>query len=255
MLSGCDPTVDIALVLDSSASVTEANFQLMLDFAKQIIYHADVDSGHQRLAAVTFNSDVKVSFHLKDHASRAAAYWAMDRVRYRSGGSSSSNTARALQTLRQDVFNAANGDRPEASNVAVVLIANRGRSSSVHRGGRTVTEEAELLRAAGTHVYVIGIGVRVRDRDRSQLAALATSPAERNVFSPRTFADLSRSLREKLSFCNEQRTVTGIRFTAVVECQSSSTAWAPRRPGYGLFLLEKLTPQPLPLTCQRLCNL
>ena len=198
MLSGCDPTVDIAIVLDSSTSVTEANFRLMLDFAKQIIFHADVDTGHQRLAALTFSSDVQVQFYLKDHPSRVSAYWAMDRVRYRFG---STNTADALQTLRHDVFNPANGDRPDASNIAIVITDGE---SNVHKD-RTV-KEAELLRSAGTRIYVIGIGVM----DRSELAAVATSPAGQHVFSLLTFSDLSRSLREKLSFCNEMRTLTGI---------------------------------------------
>lgn len=196
MLSGCDPTVDIAIVLDSSSSVTEPNFQLMLDFAKRIIYHARVDTGHQRLAALSFSSDVHVNFYLKDHSSRAAAYWAMDRIRYRLG---SSNLGDALRTLRNEVFTPANGDRPDASNIAVVITDG---DSSVHQ--HRTAMEARLLRSAGTRIYVIGVDVA----DRRELTAVASSPADEHVFSLPTFSGLSRSLREKLSFCNEKLAAT-----------------------------------------------
>ena len=169
----------------------------MLDFAKLLIFHSDMDSGHQRVAAVTFSSDVKVGFHLKDHNSRAGAYWAMDGLQYHPG---STNMMNMLRTLREDVFSSANGDHPEASNVAVILT---DAEFNVRRD--KLVREAMLLRSAGTHVYVISIGVA----DSSALASIATPPAEQNIFSLDRFSDLTGTLREQLKLCNTKTAHTG----------------------------------------------
>ncbi|KAK7502425.1 hypothetical protein BaRGS_00006378, partial [Batillaria attramentaria] len=198
----CDPKVDLAFVLDSSTSVTKPNFHLMLEFVKQIVFFADIDTGNVRVAAVVYSSDVYVSFYLKDYSTRQQAFWAVDRIPYRYG---STNTADALQTLRHDVFSPANGDRPDASNIAIIItdgVSNIQPERTAY--------EARLLRAHGTHVYVIGIGVL----EKKELDSIATPPAADNVFSIQTFFGLTESLREKLKLCRQQAGVTGIRGVA-----------------------------------------
>lgn len=197
LISECDPKVDLAFVLDSSTSVTKPNFRLMLDFVKQIVYFADLDSGNVRVATVVYSSDVQVSFFLKDYTSRQQAFWAVDRIPYRHG---STNTADALQTLRHDVFSPANGDRPDVGNIAIIISDG---VSNVHP--ERTAHEAQLLRAHGTHVYVIGIGVL----DRQELDSIATPPAAENVFKIQTFFGLTESLREKLLLCRLPTPVAG----------------------------------------------
>jgi hypothetical protein len=187
----CDPTVDVALVLDSSTSVSDADFRLMEDFAKQLVFHSSMDEGHQRFAALTVSSRVEVLFHLNHHRSRVSAFWALDGLQHDYGSMSMAN---ALWTLRNGVFSPINGDRPEASNIAVIIT---NRDSSLHHQ-RTLTE-ARLLHEAGVLVYVVGIGLR----DSTEVQAIASSPVRRNAFLLNYYSELSTAwLRERLAFCN-----------------------------------------------------
>lgn len=213
VLSGCNPTVDIAIVLDTSNSVTQRNFRTMLEFTRWIIFHSDMDSGKQRISVVTSGSDVRVAFNLKEHSSRTTAYWAIDKVRYRAGNT---GMAEALRTLHRDVFSFTHGDRPEASNIAIII--TDGEPTMFTR--RTLAA-ARRLRYAGTHIYVIGVGVS----NKRQLAAMATSPAAQNVISLTNFSQLSEPLRKKLTFCNKNA-VTGSR-SCITPPKLSIITWVP----------------------------
>ena len=61
---------------------------------------------------------LQVEFFLNDLDSRLLVQEAIDGVRYYRG---STNTALALQMVREQVFNEQNGDRPRVRNIAVVL--------------------------------------------------------------------------------------------------------------------------------------
>ncbi|XP_076459447.1 matrilin-3-like [Babylonia areolata] len=170
----------------------------MQNFARQIIFHSDMDSGHQRMALLSFSYDVQVGFHLKDYGSRTEAYWAVDRLRYRAG---STNMVGLIKTLRKEVFSSVKGDRPEASNVVVLITDGEFR---VRKHG--ITRQAELLRTKGTQIYIISIGVA----DTTALLTIASPPAHQNVFNLTSYSQLNEDLREQLNFCNQNTIRKGI---------------------------------------------
>lgn len=185
IFSGCEPQ-DIVFILDSSTSVNEINFGKMLQFTKDFIGGADVNSGNVRVGLLLYGTTVHVEFHLGDFSTKGALFSAINSVKYKYG---STNTAEALRILRTEMFLEKNGDRPSVRNIAVVVTDG---VSNV-RARRTIPE-ANLAKADGIHIYTVGIGLA----DLWELDGMATPPAEENRFSVRDFDGLS-TLQEELS--------------------------------------------------------
>ncbi len=66
-ISVCDRSVDLALLVDGSAVVTQSdsgNYRLILNFLQDIVAKFDLGSGHTRVAAVVFGDVGQVVFYL-----------------------------------------------------------------------------------------------------------------------------------------------------------------------------------------------
>lgn len=191
MFPECNPRLDLAFVLDVSSWVTAEDHASLKEFVKQFILYADMDSGNIRVALVQLGSTASVAFHLGDHLKRQGAFWAVNAAPYDAGTASLNS---ALRILGSEVFRVAMGDRPEASNVAVIITDG---VSSAGLTAAAVRQEVALLRSRDVDVYVIGVGAAAPSR----LASVTSQLAATRVFHVQQFSDLSQSLREKLSFC------------------------------------------------------
>lgn len=63
--SECDVEIDMVLILDASTSVTETNFKKMLQFCKDFLRTADIDSGNVRVGVLIYSSEVCIAFCCK----------------------------------------------------------------------------------------------------------------------------------------------------------------------------------------------
>ncbi|KAH3749755.1 hypothetical protein DPMN_184266, partial [Dreissena polymorpha] len=169
---------DLVFILDASTSVTDANFQKMRDFLKEFLSNADIDSGSIRVGINLYSTDVDVQFHLNRYTTSRDVMAAVDRIPYIYG---STNTADALKSMSEVMFTPANGDRPDAPNVCILLTDGVSNINS-----RRTIPEAEAARAKGIHLYVIGIALQ----DTREVDAIATPPAADNSFHVETFDQL-----------------------------------------------------------------
>ena len=188
---GCDEAeIDLVFVMDSSTSVTEANFVLMKDFVKDFLTIADIDNGNVRVGIVLYSTNVHVEFNLNTYRTKNDVFDAIDSIPYRYG---STNTADALKTMRTEMYSRQNGDRPTVPNICIVI--TDGVSNINYR--RTIPE-AEQARNDGIHIYVIGIGLT----DTTEIDGIASRPIEENRFAIQEFSEL-RSLRDQVfaAFC------------------------------------------------------
>ena len=176
--------------MDSSTSVTEANFVLMKDFVKDFLTIADIDNGNVRVGIVLYSTNVHVEFNLNTYRTKNDVFDAIDSIPYRYG---STNTADALKTMRTEMYSRQNGDRPTVPNICIVI--TDGVSNINYR--RTIPE-AEQARNDGIHIYVIGIGLT----DTTEIDGIASRPIEENRFAIQEFSEL-RSLRDQVfaAFC------------------------------------------------------
>jgi len=176
--------VDLVIVLDSSTSVGQGNYDKMLQFCKDFLSNADIDSGSVRVGIVIYSTGVKKQFDLNSHKSKAAVFQAIDEIPYVYG---STNTADGIATMIK-MFSTANGDRPEVPNIGVVITDGVSNVNS-----RRTIPEAVNARDAGIHVYAIGIGLT----DTREVNAIANDPPEDNSFNVQSFDELE-GLDEKI---------------------------------------------------------
>ena len=184
VVSACDANADIVFVLDSSSSVGPPDFQKTLDFLVGMLRDANINGGNIRVGAISFSTDVHIHFYLNDHRKKKDVFKSIRAIPYILG---STNTADALQTLRTEMFNPANGDRPGVPNVAVIITDGVSNLNSE----RTI-QEAMLTHSVGIHVFVIGIGLT---GDTVELQALSTVPVEDNRFLLESFDELDEIKR------------------------------------------------------------
>ena len=169
---------DLVFVLDASTSVTEPNFLLMKDFVKDFLVEADIDGGNVRVGLITYSTEDHVMFQMNSYQTKDDVYNAIDDIPYNYG---STNTADALQTMREEMFTRANGDRPNVDNIAIVLTDGVSNINS-----RRTIPEAEQTRAANIHIYAIGIGLT----DTKELDGIASKPVDENRFAVQEFSEL-----------------------------------------------------------------
>ena len=173
-----DTSVDLVFVLDSSSGITEPNFNVMKDFMKDFLSNANIDDGNVRVGVISYSTKDNLQFYLNEHQDKRALFRAIDRMPYRPGRI---NMADAFKTMRNRMYTTANGDRPRAPNVAVVVA---GGVSNVN--SRRTIPEAEQARADGIHMYAIGVGMP----DTTELKGVVSKPVDQHLFTARDFSNL-----------------------------------------------------------------
>jgi len=112
----CRVSVDFVLVLDVSGSTIETHL-LSRNFAANVIYGLNVESGAARVGVVAYSSTVVGQTYLGDHVGDREAV--VNALRLYSPGRGATNTAAALDAVRTQQ-----------------LIAGRGARTAVHKVSR-----------------------------------------------------------------------------------------------------------------------
>lgn len=150
--SGCpEARLDIVFVLDASSSVGTTNFDEMKDFVKDFLLDADIDKDKARVGVIIYSTSEHVMFQMNHYHTKADVFKAVDNIKYITGVT---NTAGALKTMRENMFSAANGDRPGVKNIAIVVtdgMSNVNPSKTV--------PEANDARANNIEIFAIGVGL------------------------------------------------------------------------------------------------
>lgn len=151
----------------------------MLQFTKDLLQNSDIDSGSVRVGVLSYSTKVSIHFQLKDYSTKAEVFDAINSIPYMFG---STNTAKAITTMRREMFTRGNGDRSDVKNVAIIITDGVSNINS-----RNTVPEAERARDEdGIHIYAIGIGLS----DVRELNSMASVPAEDNSFSVQSFDEL-----------------------------------------------------------------
>ena len=170
--------------MDASTSVGQDNFEKMLQFVKDFLGNADIDSGNVQAGVLTYSTSFKIEFQIGQHTTTAELQKAIDKIPYTYG---STNTADALLTMATKMFTTS-ADRPDAPNIAIVVTDGISNINS-----RRTIKEAINARAKNIHIYSIGIGLT----DTKEVFAIATPPPEENSFNVQSFDEL-RGLDQKI---------------------------------------------------------
>ena len=82
------------------------------------IFQVFIVSGRVHVGLVTYSDDTKVRFSLTQYSTKQDVLHAVERLPYTRGRT---NTASALQTVRENLMSAAAGDREDVPDVVVVF--------------------------------------------------------------------------------------------------------------------------------------
>ncbi|XP_013408326.2 collagen alpha-1(XII) chain, partial [Lingula anatina] len=174
----CKGQADITLILDGSGSVSTPDFAKQLQFIKSLVRKFNVGPNAVKVGVLQYSNYAVQEFNLNTHSTEAAILAAVDKIKQKRGGT---NTALALSTARTSSFTTAKGDRPNVSNIVIVM--TDGRSNNM---AATVREAIMLRKIA--FVYAIGVGSNV---NTAELKAMATDPDSKYVFTVTDFSALS----------------------------------------------------------------
>ena len=104
----CHRKIDLAVVLDSSASVTEAKFAKVKKFAADLVKHFEISKDRTSVAALAFSQYIHTGRKFSDDPSQKSVLKAIDGLTYEG---SFTRLDFALQELQDLTFNKAQGAR------------------------------------------------------------------------------------------------------------------------------------------------
>ena len=161
-----------------------------MNFTKDLIHNADIDSGNVRVGLVIYSTRVHIQFHLGSHNTKSAILDAIEKVPYITGNT---NTADGLATIGTSMFVDKNGDRPDVENIAILVTDGQSNINS-----RRTMPEAVKLRDSGIKIFSVGIGLT----QTQEIRQISSLPHAKYMFTAEDFNRLE-DIKEHLfkSFC------------------------------------------------------
>ncbi len=209
-IAGC-ALLDICFIVDSSGSIRDNNkpgqtdnWQLILNFVNSVIDRIEVGSRQSRVGLVKFSTDAIRMFRLDEYDNRLDLQRVVRRQQYIGGRT---NTADGLRITRELCFGSANGDRPEAPNVAILVTDGVPTEPTPDNYARQrAEEEGNRLKNSGVKVYTIGVTNAI---DEALLKQLSSPPqkADENYFTSTDFESLGDILNSLVSSACAQSTI------------------------------------------------
>ncbi|CAD5119952.1 DgyrCDS8533 [Dimorphilus gyrociliatus] len=171
--------VDYAIAIDSSGSIRESRFILVLEEVKKIIDKMQISNEKAKISLVKFSDDAEIIFPLNRYNKKEDILQAVENVRYTHG---KTNIAAVLRLVRETVFNSNNGDRADAPNI-LLLISD---------GSPTVEESATIPEAIETRQNGITIQmVTIEKKIDLMTKAIASKPYNSNIFFVKRYSQLA----------------------------------------------------------------
>uniref|UniRef100_A0A8C4IHE1 Collagen alpha-1(XII) chain n=1 Tax=Dicentrarchus labrax TaxID=13489 RepID=A0A8C4IHE1_DICLA len=176
-----DVQADVVLLVDGSYSIGLANFAKVRAFLEVLVNSFDIGPDKVQISLVQYSRDPHTEFYLNTHHDLNAVVKAVRTFPYRGG---STNTGRAMTYVREKIFQAARGARPNVPRINILI--TDGKSSDAFQ------DPATKLRNSDVEIFAVG----VKDAVRSELEAIANTPAETHVYTVEDFDAFERISKE-----------------------------------------------------------
>ena len=166
----CGLNADIVFLLDTSGSIRDKNinnitdnFQLLKDFVINMLDRIDVGPDTNRVASIEFSNFANIDFYLDAFQTRADIQQKINTTNYQGG---ETNTAAALRRMREEVFVAGRGDRPEVANVGIMITdgeSNKNETDTI--------PQAALVHEASITMFVVGVTNAINEVELREIAS------------------------------------------------------------------------------------
>ena len=158
---------------------------------QKVTYGLNMNGG-SRVAALTYSDSPNIRFYLSEFQLKYAALNALS-FYYTAG---TTNTASAIDAMRNTIFTSGRGDRSNFPNIGVIITDGRSNDRAA------TLQAAGNARKQGMTLLTVGIG---NNLDHSELEAVASYPSSRNYFKASNFDGLDNLVSRVISsLCNSK---------------------------------------------------
>jgi len=141
---------DIIFVVDSSGSIGVQNWHHVLDFINEIIDKMGVGQYTTHVGVVTYGNRAHIIFNLNNYTDPNQMKTAVSAAKFLD---ENTNTSGGIATALKEMFTAANGDRPNAPNMMIIITDG----VSTYDNASTIPN-ANAAKGQGITVISIGVG-------------------------------------------------------------------------------------------------
>ncbi|KAJ6668444.1 hypothetical protein lerEdw1_011926 [Lerista edwardsae] len=214
----CNKPLDVIFLLDASSNVRESQFEEMKNFVKTFIEHTDIGRNKTQVAVLQYGRANTLEFSWNMPQTKGTLLPIVSSIPLR--GQGPSKLGEAIDFTVQHAASEANGGRPFASKIAVIIIAATSQDS--------VDTAAYSARVNRVSLLPIGVGDRINE---AQLRSIAGPSATDQIVTLQRYDELSTMVLEGDEFfkklCRE----------SVVECRDEQGNR--REPGDKWILLDQ----------------
>ncbi|XP_053542639.1 integrin alpha-2 isoform X2 [Ictalurus punctatus] len=208
-LQTCGGPMDIAIVLDGSNSIYP--WPPVVEFLKKLLGHLDIGPQQSQVSIIQYGVDPKMEFKLNAYKTRASIVQAASAIPQRGG--IETNTFRAIEYARVNAFLPANGGRPGASKVMVVVTDGESHDNSRRNTVIPACEKDGITRFG---IAVLGYYIRNNIDSKKlveEIKSIASNPADKyyfNVSAEEALLEIAGTLGDRIF--NIEGTGTGGEF-------------------------------------------
>ncbi|XP_048464938.1 collagen alpha-3(VI) chain [Rhincodon typus] len=165
---------DIVLVVDSSTSISDENFEEVREFLYTFVSGLDIAENKVRIGLVQYSDDPKTEFLLNQYSSKNDILNYLQSLQQKKGRT---DTRRALEFLQSQHFVPAAGSRAADNVQQIVILVTDGESIT------EVDDAANRLRNSGVTIYVVGVNIQ----GKKELQDISSRPVQRYTYHVANF--------------------------------------------------------------------
>ena len=186
--------MDLGLVLDASGSITYNDYQLQLNFTRELLREVNIEPNKTHVAIINYSDDPQTLTQLNTDYTLQEKLLRVGNAIYFSSGT---NTAAALDEARR-LFSYSEGRRLSSEGVTpVIFVITDGQSNAPS----ATIQAATALKQEGITVVSVGVG---NGPDLIELHSICTPPANENYFAISDYTSLVQRINQFTSrSCSE----------------------------------------------------
>uniref|UniRef100_A0A8C4TK98 VWFA domain-containing protein n=1 Tax=Erpetoichthys calabaricus TaxID=27687 RepID=A0A8C4TK98_ERPCA len=177
---------DIVFLLDGSDD-NQNGFPAVRDFVQRVVQNMEVGENNDQVAVVQFSNDPAANFYLNTHSTKDDVVNAIQSLRHKGGRPL--NTGKALEFVKDNVFNPSAGSRHLRGVPQFLILLTAGRSRDNVQSG------ASALKGLG----VVPLAIGARNADARELQSISFAPAYTSeTKSKKLKTNIKRELKQRI---------------------------------------------------------
>ncbi|KXJ24856.1 cartilage matrix protein [Exaiptasia diaphana] len=171
----CKKPIDLAIILDSSRSMSKYSWRKVQEFAKALVGSiGEVSKSGSHVAVMRFSTEPEIDLSFKEfNSDKFGAQNVKDRIDNLKHMKGFTFLDRALLLTNKKIFTTAAGMREDKEINKIVVVLTDGMQTISHGPYTPLYDASEQLRKKSIEIYTVGVGPSI---SLQQLVDVSTSP-------------------------------------------------------------------------------